>query len=146
MRITAATALYANQSISSSSSAPSADTQTAQPGATTGDSGGIKRADFSSMTRKELLDWVNGQIKSGQMTLDESTTFVSMTVSIPVDAVQGQSMGIDDREKVDFLAKAQQGIGGAIANHDDQLLARLQSAIRTMQQHQGDAVGVDMQA
>lgn len=137
---------YASQLMRSSQTA---DARAGSAGATSADattSAGVKRADFSSMTRKELLDWVNGMLKSGQMSFDDSSTFVSMTVSIPVDAVQGQSLGLDDQEKVNFLAKAQQGIGGALERHDDRLLAALQSAIRTMQQHQGDAFGVDTRA
>jgi len=147
MRIATDTSyLYAN-SLTRSSQAGTARTSATEATASSDNAGGgVKRADFSNMTRKELADWVNGMIKSGQMSLDESTTFVSMTLKIPVDAVQGQSIALDDQEKVNFLAKAQQGIGGALERHDDRLLAELQSAIRTMRQHQGDAVGVDTRA
>jgi hypothetical protein len=138
--------LYASQLTRTSQAS---DARAGTAGAAASDSAGntgVKRADFSSMTRKELADWVNGMIKSGQMSLDESTTFVSMTLKIPVDAAQGQAMGLDDQEKVNFFTKAQQGIGGALANHDERLLAELQSVIQTMQQHQGDAFAIDLRA
>src|SRR3546814_5146097 len=41
--------------------------------------------DFTSMTRQELFDWTNGKINRGEMSLDDSSAFLGMTVKIHVD-------------------------------------------------------------
>lgn len=43
-----------------------------------------KQSDFTSMTRKEMFDWMNEQIRSGKMSLDESSPFLGMTMKVSV--------------------------------------------------------------
>ncbi|MFZ5704753.1 MAG: hypothetical protein ACOY5R_05760 [Pseudomonadota bacterium] len=97
-------------------------------------SGPTTRADFSHMTRKDLADWVNSRIKSGEMSLDGSETFVGMTMKMPVN---GPYTGLDDIEQVDFLQTAQGGMEWARQHNDKAGFQALQAALTTMQRYQG---------
>lgn len=100
--------------------------------AQTGNSGGA-RPDFTGMTRQELFDWMNGQIVSGKMSLQESTPFLSMTVK--VSAVSGQSVDMaTDTERIDFIERARQGIAFSLSHFDRENAERLQHALQIMQQ------------
>lgn len=100
--------------------------------------------DFTSMTRKDMFDWMNGQILSGDMSLDDSRAFLGMTVKIPVGAGQDMSIALDDRERVNFVQKGRDGIAGARARHDQPALRMLETAMRIMQSSQG--LGIDRPA
>jgi hypothetical protein len=100
------------------------------------------RPDFTSMTRKDMFDWMNGKIKSGAMSLDDSSAFLGMTLKIPVGTGQGAPSGPDDREQVDFTRLAQDGIAGALSRNDSVTRTMLEAAMQTMRQYQGG--GVDL--
>mgnify|MGYP006961701064 CR=1 FL=1 len=95
--------------------------------------------DFTAMTRKELFDWMNGKLGSGEMSFDESLPFLGMTIRIPVGAGPGTLAGLDDRERVDFVQKAWDGIAGALARHDEVSRERLDTALRIMGGQKGSA-------
>ncbi len=96
------------------------------------------RPDFTSMTRQQLFDWMNQQIRSGKMSLDESTPFLGMTMKI--SAATGEPVDMaSDGERIDFVAKARGGIDGALERRDYALLARLQAAVERMVNTQGTA-------
>lgn len=106
-------------------------------------SAGVERTDFHSMTRQDLRDWMNGEIRAGRMTLDESTPFVSMTLAIPVN---GDWDALDQTmrtERVDFFALTKAGIEGARWRKDDEAEALLEGALQIMQRYQGQPTGVD---
>ena len=107
------------------------------------DAPGTKQADFTSMTRQEMQDWSNEQIRSGNMSLDEGFSFMAMTMKIPVS---GDVQAADDGERVDFTQKARAGIEGALSRNDDATRKMLESAIKIMQQYQGETIGVDTRA
>lgn len=97
-----------------------------------------ERPDFTSMTRQQLFDWMNQQIRSGRMSLDESTPFLGMTMK--VSAATGEPVDMaSDGERIDFVAKARGGIDGALERRDYDLLARLQAAVERMLKTQGTA-------
>lgn len=106
-------------------------------------SGDVRRADFTDMTRQDLREWVNAQIRSGQMTLDESTPFVGMTIALPVNGDFAAAERAMREDRVDFLALTRAGIKGAYWRHDDQAAARLESALQIMQRAQGRTTGID---
>ena len=112
--------------------------------ATSSPKGGPTQADFSHMTRQGLADWLNSKIRSGEMSLDDSTVFLGMTMKIPVDAGRGGPIGLDDQEPVNFVQKAQDGMVWARQNNDTGLLKRLETALNVMRQDQGQVRGVDM--
>jgi hypothetical protein len=94
--------------------------------------------DFTSMTRQELSGWMNRQIRSGRMSLDESTPFLGMTMKVSVATGEPVDMA-SDSERIDFVAKARGGIAGALERRDYELLARLQAAVDRMLKTQGAA-------
>lgn len=104
-----------------------------------------KQADFTSMTRKEMFGWMNDQIRSGKMSLDESSPFLEMTMKISV--ATGQPVDMDtDTTRINFVEKARLGIEGARSNNDPDLAKRLQAAIEVMRRQQGQPLGVDTRA
>src|SRR3546814_17878281 len=57
--------------------------------------------DFTSMTRQELFDWMNGKIKRGEMSLDDSSAFLGMTVRYPLGQGRAhRSRPLIDRKSV----------------------------------------------
>ena len=113
--------------------------------AATAESSTAKQADFTSMTRKEIFDWMNDQIRSGKMSLDESTPFLGMTMKISVATGQPVNMATDST-RINFVEKARLGIEGARSNNDPDLAKRLQAAIEVMYRQQGQTLGVDTRA
>lgn len=107
------------------------------------DTGGVKQADFTNMTRQEMRDWANDQIRSGQMSLDQGRPFMAMTMNIPVD---GGAVAGNDSERVDFTQTARAGIEGALLRNDQVTRKMLESAMTLMQQYQGQTIGVDTRA
>ena len=105
---------------------------------------GVQTTDFTSMTRKELFDWMNSKIKSGEMSFDQSTTFVSMTLSFS-DNVNGAT-GLENTEHVNFVESVQKGIRFAQQRNDTEMVERLQNTLRIMDRYQGEISGVDIRA
>ena len=119
-------------------------TGSAGTSATRSSGSGTTPTDFSHMTRKGLADWMNSKIKSGEMSLDDSSAFLGMTMKIPVGAGRGDAIGLDDQEPVNFLQKAQDGIVWARQNNDTGALKRLETALNVMRQDQGQVRGIDI--
>ncbi len=134
-----------NAAIKSGDAANTVD-QTGSTGTSaTGSSGsGTTQTDFSHMTRKGLADWMNSKIKNGEMSLDDSSAFLGMTMKIPVGAGSGDVIGLDDQEPVNFLQKAQDGIAWARQNIDAGAVKRLETALNAMRHDQGQVTGVDI--
>ncbi|WP_205927822.1 hypothetical protein [Rhizobium terricola] len=83
--------------------------RTADTREATGSSAEGQTLDFTSMTRQELFDWMNDQIRSGEMSLDESSAFLGMTLKI--SAATGEPVDMaTDTSRIDFTDKARQGI------------------------------------
>ncbi len=91
----------------------------------------VKQADFTSMTRKEMFDWMNDQIRSGKMSLDESSPFLGMTMKISVTTGQPVDMA-KDITRINFVEKARLGIEDARSNNDPDLAKMLQTALEIM--------------
>lgn len=106
---------------------------------------GVKQADFTNMTRQEMRNWTNNQIRSGQMTLDEGFPFVAMTMKIPVGGGSGIPVA-GDHERMDFMTRARQGIEGALSRNDPEAAMRLQVALNSMVKDQGQTPGVNIGA
>jgi len=62
-----------------------------------------KRADLTNMTPMQMREWLNEQIRTGKMTLDESTPFVGMTIGAETN-----------NSPVNYLQKIKGGIEAAI--------------------------------
>lgn len=120
-------------SFSSALSAATAESSTAKP------------ADSTNMTRKEMFDWMNEQIRSGNMSLDESSPFLGMTMKISVATGQPVDMATD-ATRINFAEKARLGMEGARSNNDPDLAKRLLAAIEVMRKYQGQALDVGTRA
>ncbi|WP_158298742.1 hypothetical protein [Sphingomonas psychrotolerans] len=96
--------------------------------------------DFTSMTRKEMFDWMNGKIIGGEMSLDDSSAFLGMTVRIPVEAGHDAPLALDDREQVNFVLMTQDGIAGARSRNDDMTRKMLETAMQVMRHDHGGRV------
>lgn len=106
----------------------------------------IGRTDFTSMTRQEMFDWMNSKIKSGEMSIHDSTPFLAMTLKIPVGSGQGAPEVLDSQERVNFMQQVQDGIKGALSRNDQEQAKRLQMALSTMSRFQGETTRVDIRA
>ncbi|TWI70043.1 hypothetical protein IP91_01121 [Pseudoduganella lurida] len=154
MKIDTATGhLYASRSVQSSTTARvnpasfSAALTAAAAGVSESVAQGTRQADFTSMTRQEMQDWSNDQIRSGKMSLDEGRPFMAMSMKMPV--VGGTGGGLQassDGERLDFMQKVRAGIEGALSRNDDITRQMLESAMKIMQQSQGETIGVDTRA
>lgn len=83
------------------------------------------------MTRQELFDWMNGQLREGEMSFDESSAFLGMTLKI--SAVTGEQVELaTDISRIDFTEKARQGIEFYQSHFDDASVDRLQDALDKM--------------
>lgn len=101
--------------------------------------------DFTSMTRQQMRDWTNEQIRSGKMTLDDSSPLMAMTMKISVDTgieVPAES----DAQRIDFTDRARQGIAAAQSRNEPENAKRLQTALDILLKHQGETFGVDTRA
>ncbi|MBT3068316.1 hypothetical protein KKO72_16025 [Rhodoferax sp. U11-2br] len=113
--------------------------------AATAEAPSVKQADFTSMTRQDLFDWMNGQIRSGNMSLDESSAFLGMTMKVSVATGQPVDMATDST-RINFMEKARAGIEGALSRNDPDLAKRLQLALANMQKHLGPTNRADTRA
>lgn len=93
-------------------------------------------ADFTAMTRQQLFDWMNGQIRAGKLSLDDSTAFLGMTIKVSVASGQPVPLA-GDASRIDFIEKARQGVVGALERKDPALAKRLETAIAFMLRNQG---------
>jgi hypothetical protein len=108
-------------------------------------SSGINKADFTDMTRQEMRDWVNDQIRAGRMSLDESTPFVGMTLRVSMQDLKPIDSSTDS-VRVNFIENARSGIEGAFSRNDQDEAKRLQAALDLMVKYQRQAIAVDTHA
>lgn len=103
----------------------------------------VGQADFTNMTRKDLFDWMNARIRSGEMSLDDSSGLLGMTMKVPVN---GGSVHLDNQDPVNFVQLAQDGIRWGRENHNESQVKTLQTALTIMHQHQGEPMRVNLTA
>ena len=150
---TSTSRLYASQSAQLSTASDdtsasfSAALSTATAGASTSDAEDAEQTDFTSMTRQEMQEWSNEQIRSGNMSLDDGLPFMAMTMKIPVGGgTAGELQASDDGERVDFTEKVRAGIEGAMSRNDEDTRTMLEKAMETMQQYQDETASDDARA
>jgi hypothetical protein len=83
------------------------------------------RVDFTHMTRQELIDWMSGQLHSGEMTFDESLPIFLLTVRGGAD--------VPENTRYNFIQEAREGIEWAVSHNDEKKLEWLETCLRIMQ-------------
>ncbi|MDQ2083401.1 hypothetical protein RA307_24730 [Xanthobacteraceae bacterium Astr-EGSB] len=106
-------------------------------------SDGVKTVDFTHMTRQELFDWMNSEIRSGKMSFEESSPFLGMTLQVSAETGQPVDMRTDTTV-YDFTAIARRGIDGARSRNDEAAAKRLEEALALMQRQQGSVAMVNV--
>ncbi|QLF94654.1 hypothetical protein HW090_16200 [Pseudomonas sp. ABC1] len=109
--------------------------------------------DFTNMTASTLFETVNGLIRSGQLDLDDTTSLVGMmspSSALAKVNYDGAAVAYEDKA-VDFFAKIQAGIEGALSRNEKGSAAGLQRAADALARFQGQSVtrigtGLDAQA
>lgn len=146
MRVDAGTSyLYASQRPQASTADRFATSFSAALTATQADS--TKQADFTNMTRQDMREWVNTQILSGEMSLDDSGPFMAMTMKIPVGGgIGGELPAESDGTRYDFTQKVRDGIQGALSRNDETSVKILESAMKIIQRYKGQTIGIDVRA
>jgi len=107
-----------------------------------------RQIDFTSMTRREMYDWLQDQFDCGKITHEDGFLLWSMTIRIPVDASNASVEAIwndldNDDTRYNFMQDVRDGIDGALSRNDKMELKRLEAAIAIMQRHQGKNIGVN---
>ncbi len=97
----------------------------------TGNSADGEEPDFTNMTRQELFDWMNGQIRGGEMSFDESSAFLGMTLKISATTGEPVDMATDT-SRIDFTEKARRGIEFFQSHFDYASADALQDALNKM--------------
>lgn len=103
---------------------------------------GTAQIDFTKMSNIEMFNWMNNQVRNGEMSLDESFPFMAMTIRIPVSGNVTELT----HEKINFIEKIRDGIAGARSRNDENTLKMLEKAMAVIQRFQGRAIGVDAHA
>ena len=136
---TQAAVASATSSTNSSQASSSAASSASQASST---SSGSSSYDFTNMTPNQLLSTVNGLIKSGKMSLDESSPLVPMMGSSTLIRVPGAVGGPDipANQPVNFMSILQNGISGALSRGDTANAAFLTTGLNALQKLQGTPV------
>jgi len=104
----------------------------------------VKKLDFTNMTRKDMWDWMNEQIRNGSMSLDESSILLGQCCTIKAD---GEIIPLEsDHERINFLQSVREGIDGALSLNETKSAARLKNALDLMLRQQGLATALDIKA
>lgn len=90
-----------------------------------------KRADLTHMTPMEMREWLNEQLRTGKMTLDESTPFVGMTIGAETN-----------NSPVNYLEKIKGGIEAAIWRGNAESKAMWEMALEVAERYQYQNIGI----
>jgi len=104
-----------------------------------------RQTDFTDMTRQQMRDWLNDQIRGGRMSLDDSAPFMAMTMKVPADG-SAEVPAEGDPERINFTERARLGIEGALSLGDPKNAKRLQTALDIMTRRQGETAGISTRA
>jgi len=93
-----------------------------------------EQPDFTNMTRQEMRDWINNQLSSGKITVDESSAFVAMTIK--VSALDGRVIPAEnDFSRQNFIQIAKDGLQSSISRNDEAASKWLVSALSIMSKY-----------
>lgn len=101
---------------------------------------GFKIYDFSNMAPQDMKRAINGLLKSGLMSFDESTSLIG-TIPAPLSKVVADG-GVPDafNQPMNFFTTIQEGIDGALARNEETSAAYLGCALQALIRLQGKPV------
>jgi hypothetical protein len=114
-----------------------------KPGVAEPDASGVECYDFSNMSPAQMREAVNGLIRNGEMSLDESSSLLAIMAPPAMRwAGEGQRPSAAefdqvDNTPVDAFAILRDGIAGARWRHDSAAEAALERTIAALQRVQG---------
>ena len=142
-------------SVTSSYASPGANrfqkTESASCASVANAGAGISTYDFSSMSPSQMRSTVNDLIRSGKMTLDESSPLLGM-MSLPASRWTGSgSPPADeanrmDNQPIDAFATLRAGITGAQSRGDSRNVEALGRTLDALLRLQGTTASVDIRA
>lgn len=91
------------------------------------------RADFRNMTRPALFDWMNARLKSGELSLDDSSGILAMA-NTQVIGEGGPTAGTAGR--LNFYEVSRDAIENARLRNESGVERMFQTALRVMQTFQ----------
>lgn len=133
-------------------SVQAAGTQTAGAGDAATASSGVGRIDFSSMSPAQMRETVNRLIRSGDLSLDETGSLLSImappSARLRVDGTQVPTTEAEriDNTPVDAFAMLREGIAGARWRNDSASEAALSRTVAALQRVQGMVSSLDIRA
>lgn len=102
-----------------------------------------KQYDFTHMSRNELLETVNGLIRSGDLTLDETSPLLGMMGSSPLLKVNYDGKPLENGDApTNVFARIQEGIEGARSRNETASVARLERAAEALMKFQEPGITV----
>lgn len=102
--------------------------------------------DFTYMTPRQLQGTMNDLIKSGKMSLDDSSALVGMVpTALSKVNYDGQAPAAYEQPS-NIIARIQDGIEGAKSRGDSANVDSLTKALGALQKLQGSVIGVDLRA
>lgn len=133
--------VQANSQASRAFAAMLAEKASSAPNATpAGSALGFQIYDFSNMAPKDMKSAINGLLKSGQMSFDESTSLIGVIPS-PLSKVVFDGGAPDAfNQPMNFFTTIQDGIDGALARNENTSAQYLNSALQALIRLQGRPV------
>ena len=125
---------------------------TSSPSAGTADqaAGGVSTYDFTNMSPAQMQGTMNGLIRSGRMSFDDSSSLVGMIPTALAWAGGGtpsaEELDSARNTPMDFLATLQAGIADAQWRGDTRNAETLTRTLEVLQSLQGTPSGVDVVA
>ncbi|PMR75322.1 hypothetical protein [Billgrantia endophytica] len=121
-------------------------TERSERTATQAGSAKIEQADFTDMTRQELREWMGDQLRSGQMTVDESQPFLGWVAEVRIDqhgrAISGGGDGLST-ERLNFFELLQGNRDFYQQRGDAHAASKIQDALDLMERSQDQITRFD---
>lgn len=91
---------------------------------------------FRSMTASDMLEWTNGEISAGRMTIDESSGFIGMVIMVDPSLESESYEAAFNNQKHDFISVAQGQLEYAEQTSNHSVAEWFQTALDIMNRSQ----------
>jgi hypothetical protein len=144
------TAPYSPYVAQRNGSAPASNPSSPGAGEADRAAGGISTYDFTNVSPAQMQQTINGLIRSGKMSFDDSSSLVGMIPTALAWAGGGMPSAaqLDSARNtpINFLATLQAGIAGAQSRGDTHNAETLTRAFEVLRSLQGTLSGIDIVA